>query len=68
MTTIITPGGLYDEDAREAALFLAGQSEDVADGWDLLEKCGLVPYESAKPSGKTRGEKSPVIRYPVAGQ
>jgi len=41
--------GLYDKQVWEAALWLAEQATDVEDGWELLEECGLVPYESARP-------------------
>ena len=60
--------GLYDEQSHEAALWLAENAASVTDGWELLEICGLLPYESAKPSGKSRGEKAPVIKYPRVGQ
>ena len=42
--------GLTDEQAHEGALWLAGSARDAEDGWELLEACGLVPYESAKPA------------------
>ena len=41
--------GLYDEQAREAALWLADQARDAEDARLLLEMCGLIPYESARP-------------------
>jgi hypothetical protein len=33
---------------------------------ELLEACGLLPYEAAKP--KLKAEHSPVITYPRPGQ
>jgi 3-hydroxyisobutyrate dehydrogenase-like beta-hydroxyacid dehydrogenase len=59
--------GVSDEQAREAALFLTGHAKNAEDARNLLEACGLVPYESGT-NGKSRPEKSPVIKYPVAGQ
>ena len=59
--------GLTDEQAHEGALWLADQARDVGDGWELLEACGLVPYESAKPP-KIRAEHSAPIKHPVRGQ
>ena len=59
--------GLTDEQAYEGAAWLAENATDVADGWELLEECGLVPYESAKPP-KVRAEHSPAIKYPRVGQ
>ena len=59
--------GLTDEQAHETALWFAENATDVTDGWNLLEVCGLVPYESAKPP-KIRGEHSSVIKYNRPGQ
>ena len=39
----------------------------AGDRWNLLEACGLVPYESGKPK-KPRAERSAVIKYPRPGQ
>ena len=59
--------GLTGEQTRAGALFLAVHARDAEDGWDLLEACGLVPYESGQPA-KTRTEKFPVFHRPVRGQ
>ena len=59
--------GLTDEDARAGALFLTDRARDVEDARLLLEACGLLPYESAKPS-KSRPERSPVNQGKVPGQ
>lgn len=40
----------------------------LGDGWNLLEACGLVPYEPAKRKKKAKPEQSAVIRYPRPGQ
>jgi hypothetical protein len=69
VSTIHVPAstGVSEEDARSAALFLLGNARDAEDGRNLLEACGLMPYEPGEPA-KPRAEKSPVIHRPVRGQ
>ena len=59
--------GLTDEQARAGALFLTGHARDAEDARNLLEACGLLPYESGE-HGKAKAEKAPTIKYPVPGQ
>ena len=66
---ILTGAGLTDEQAREAALFLAGRARDAEDARLLLEACGLVPYESGEPPKvKAKAEHSATVKYPRPGQ
>ena len=76
---LVAPAGIADWESHETALtftdLLGRQAakdgtdhrELLATGWNLLEACGLVPYESGKPA-KSRAENSPVITYPRPGQ
>lgn len=41
--------GLTDEQARDGALFLTDHARDIEDARLLLEVCGLLPYEAARP-------------------
>jgi len=41
--------GLTDEQAHAGALFLADHARDADDARLLLEICGLLPYEAARP-------------------
>jgi hypothetical protein len=64
------PVGVRDWETHSAALtFAEGARGKVADGdgWELLEACGLVPYERGD-AGKNRTEKAPVYHLPVRGQ
>ena len=44
-----------------------GDARELSTTGELLEACGLVPYQSAKPP-KIRAEHSPAIKYPRVGQ
>ena len=59
--------GLTDEQARAGALFLTGHARDAEDARNLLEACGLLPYESGEPV-KPKAEKSAVNKPLVPGQ
>jgi hypothetical protein len=41
--------GLTDEQAHDGALFLTDHAQDAEDARLLLEICGLLPYEAARP-------------------
>ena len=60
------------EDRRLARLWktagvIAFIEGDIGPFGELLEACGLLPYEPAKPP-KARPEHGPPIKHPVAGQ
>jgi hypothetical protein len=53
--------GLYDDEAHEGAKNIACWADalGIKDPWWLLEACGLVPYEAARPPRTGGGRKSP---------
>jgi hypothetical protein len=67
---LTAPVGVRDWEVHSTALTVAENAIGKAaegDGCNLLEACGLVPYERGDAS-KNRTEKAPVYHLPVRGQ